>query len=71
MAEICYDWCYGGGWSLWWWLWDRKLGACLKQLAAAVEQLQQLHMCPPATAAASERGPRLGQEGRETTAGLA
>ena len=24
-----------GGWSLWWWLWDRKLGACPEQLGAA------------------------------------
>ena len=29
MRPVC------GGWSLWWWLWDRKLGACPEQLGAA------------------------------------
>lgn len=54
VAEIC-DWYTVG--SLWWWLWDRKLGACLKQLAAAGEQLQQLHMCPDSCLSATEGTP--------------
>ena len=49
VAEIC-DW-YTTVEGLCWWLWDRKLGACLKQLPAAGEQLQQLHMCPNPAAA--------------------